>query len=182
MIFILTVPFAEAAKKPKRVALLPLSNQTAFHDAALEKTLQMQLAEAFHIPLNGVLKYIEWIPIEDMQPALLNYDPQTSEGMAAFAESISADYIAGFVITSAYERRFETIWGSETMLESEISLQLIGYDVNTGKPFRFSKHEFYRDSDLISGSVRRMGERAGQDLIKKINFKQKIRQELDVQL
>lgn len=177
MLFILAVPSAEAAKNPTRVALLPLNNQTNFHDTILEKTLQKQLTEAFHIPLNGVLHYVEWVPDEDIRAALLNYNPQTSGDMTQLAEFLCADYIAGFVITSAYERRFETIWSSETILESEISLQLIGYDASTGKPFQFNKHDFYQDTNLLSGSVRWMGEKAGQDLLKKINFKQKIRQE-----
>lgn len=175
--FSLTTAFAEPLKKPKRIALLPIINQTSFHDTILEQTLQKQLHTAFHIPINGILQQIEWISNEEIQKVLPNYNPQDPEDMAQISKALSADYVAGFMITSAYERHFETFWDCETMLESEISLQLIGYDTAEDKMFQYKKRDFYRDADLLMGSVRFMGEKLGQTLLKKANFKQKIQQE-----
>lgn len=165
---------------PKRIAILPVLNQTGNSQPAIEKYITGELEEKLHIPLNGTLKIHEYIPLSDICKVLPDViDPSRIENfdinrLKPAAEELSADLIVGVLITSLTERQYTSFQREELILNSNVTLRLIGYDRTKDEFINLKSQESYNDEYSLAGTINDLSHEALRKLLDKIDFKKDV--------
>lgn len=177
-ILIFTTTCFANERAPKRIAILPVLNQTGNNQPTIEAYIAGELEDKLHIPLNGTLKIHEYIPLSDICKVLpeLN-DPAKIHSfdmnrLKPAAEELSADLIVGVVITSLYENQYPHI--EETILDSNITIRLIGYDKTKDEFINLKSQQSYTGEYLLSGTIDTLSRDAMNKLLNKIDFKKDV--------
>ena len=139
---------------PLRIARIPMIVQSGYHlsQETVDK-LEVKLDRALHIPLNGVLHRVEYLPEEKCVAALEDVlgelrregrRVKLKDAMKPLAERLGADLVVCPVIE--YYSQYVYMggfWRSGTILHSNVGIALMGYEGRTGKPFSESESRFY---------------------------------------
>ncbi|MBP2630975.1 MAG: hypothetical protein H6Q70_1603 [Firmicutes bacterium] len=165
-------------RSPKRIAILPIINETGNAQPEIEQYIKAELEDKLHIPLNGTLHIYEYIPQTDILKVLpeLNIPDKSHKfdmnRLKAAAEEVSADLIVGVVITSLYEYQYPH-W-EETFLDSNVTLHLIGYDKTKDKFINLKSQESYNGEYSLPGTIDALSHEALNKLLNKIDFKKDV--------
>ncbi|MDF2566228.1 MAG: hypothetical protein K0Q53_2632 [Massilibacillus sp.] len=163
---------------PKRIAILPVINETGNAQPEIEQYIKAELEDKLHIPLNGILNIYEYIPKTDILKVLpeLNGPNKASKfdmnRLKFAAEELSADLIVGIAITSLYEHQYPH-W-EETILDSNVTLRLIGYDKTKDEFINLKSQESYNGEYILSGTIDALSHEALNKVFNKIDFKKDV--------
>ena len=129
------------AKKPIRIARLPIIIQRNVLDAETAALLEVKIARAVNIPLNKTLKIAEYISTRESKQALgtiwqrmraQNRNAKLSDAVRILADEIDADLVV-CPFLQHYEQRISPVsFSFETHLSSYVTAEMIVYDKSTG--------------------------------------------------
>lgn len=180
---LLLLPFqaAHAApdQPPRRIAILPVVNQTNMHRPEIEAYCAAALQEALRVPLNSILNVHEYVSTDAIEAALPELkEPKrrhilSPDRLKEAAEALDADLIVGFVLNDWGEFRSYN-WDGEEIQYTFVSLQLTGYDRKKDAFLKWKHREFYHDTYSSSGTLEALLHRSADYLLKKADFKKDI--------
>ena len=165
-------------RAPKRIAILPVINENGNAQPEIEQYIKAELEDKLHIPLNGTLHIYEYIPQTDILKALpeLNVPDKSHKfdmnRLKAAAEEVSADLIVGVVITSLYEYQYPH--DEETILDSNVTLHLIGYDKTKDEFIHLKSQKSFTDEYSLAGTIDALSREALNKVLNKIDFKKDV--------
>lgn len=170
---------AAAERQPLRVAQYPLVVQSSWQEPGLEVTdeLEGQIDRALHVPLNGTLHRVEYLPEKDCLAAWDEAEndngSQKLKAMAkAVAEKLDADLVVIPVINDYVQ--YTTMswrWDRDIILHSYVSLELVVYDRATDKVVDKKASRFYDDDYSTTGTASYLAREAMTDLIQQVNLR-----------
>ena len=144
----LLLPIAASAAQPLRIARLPLMlNGFMRPDDQTIDRLETKLDRAIHVPLNGVLNVVTYLPegaSEDALAEIIDEQRQKSskkrlklkDMMEPLAQRLEADIVICPVLTAYDEQIYHSFrWFGEMIVHSNAAVQINGYNRRTGKPF-----------------------------------------------
>lgn len=125
------------AKKPVKIARLPIIIQKNILDKDTSAALEMKFARAVKIPLNQTLKAAEYIPpLESAQ--VLNKiwksmyakdkNAKFADAVKIFADEMDADFVVCPILHHYSQRMAPVHFSFETHLSSSVSAELIVFD------------------------------------------------------
>lgn len=144
-----------AAEKPVRIARLPIIFRSAQPDNNTCVDLEVKLSLAVHVPLNGTLKVVEYIPpadaakvLGDIWQSMRSADKKTKiqDTMRPLAKKLNADIIVCPILLSYSENVAGGITSSETYLNSQVRAQMIVYDRRSDSLVDKKVSRMYRDA------------------------------------
>ena len=129
------------AKKPIRIARLPIIIQRNILDAETAALLEVKIARAVNIPMNKTLNIAEYISTRESKQALgtiwqrmrtQNRNAKLSDAVRILADEIDADLVV-CPFLQHYEQRISPVsFSFETHLSSYVTAEMIVYDKSTG--------------------------------------------------
>lgn len=153
-ILLAPVPGYTADRVPLRVARLPLmllGEQTPSPETLDE--LETRLDRALHIPLNGVLHAVEYLPEKECEAALGDIlagmeggrrKTRLKNAMQPLAERLQADIVICPVLARYGQHiTFSGSWARGTILYSTASIELYGYEKKTGAFLKTAGRNYY---------------------------------------
>lgn len=129
------------AKKPIKIARIPIILQKNRLDKDTSAILEMKMARAVHIPMNNTLQIAEYLPpIESArvfseiwyEMYAQNKKSQLSDAVKIFADEVKADLVICPVLRRYSQSVSPVHFSFETRLSSNVSAELIVYDKSTG--------------------------------------------------
>ena len=156
LMVLLSVPVSAEKAAPLRIARLPIIVQSSFNlSAETVAELETKVDRALHVPLNGVLQKVEYLPEQDCMRALddvmaelrrTNRKAKLKDAMKPLAERLGAD----LVVCPVIEHYSQYIsmgfhWNGESILYSDVRISLAGYERGKDKPFLERESRFYRN-------------------------------------
>ena len=129
------------AKKPIKIARLPIIIQKINLDSDTSATLEMKMARAVKIPLNQTLKIAEYIPPKEsarvfgeiwQEMYAQDKKSKLADAVKIFADEMDADLVICPVLRHYSQRVSPVSFSFETHLSSDVSAELIIYDKSTG--------------------------------------------------
>lgn len=179
MILICSTCFA-ADKKPLRLARLPIIFQSNQPDYNTCVTLETKIARAVNIPMNGTLKLVEQIDMNESTSALntiwqnmrvANKKSKLKDAIKPLAEKLNADIVVCPVLRRYSETYVQTNRSLESHLVSNVSATLIVYDRRTDNLVEknFSKH--FNDSASGFGKASYLAGECFDKLIDETNLR-----------
>lgn len=152
---ILLTTSAQAAQ-PVRIARLPIIFQSTVPDINVCAELEMKIARATHIPLNGTLKVAEYLPADESSQALNNIwrkmrsenkRAKIQDAMRPLADKLDADIVICPILRQ-YSQNESGASGlsGETYISSQVRVELIVYDRRTDEFIDKKATQTYRDS------------------------------------
>ena len=161
-----SIASAAGEKQPLRVAYFPVIVESGYGSAGdVVNAVQKELDNAMHVPLNGFLQSVEYLPEEECIMALRAgmAENATSGGkgryrdvMKQVAERLKADFVVCLVIhrCEQYTSPWFGGWYGRNLLHSYVSLSLQGYDRHTDTVFRKSANRSYHEEYSTDGLAR----------------------------
>lgn len=155
LVMVLFTATAQAAE-PVRIARLPIIFLSNVPDNETCAQLETKIKRAIHIPLNGTLQLVEYLPPEDSARALndLYNKDKFADLMRPLAEELDADIIVCPVLRDYIQH--ESIgfgWRDETCIISRVEVELIVYDRRTDDLIDKKASQFYHDSYSTIGTA-----------------------------
>jgi hypothetical protein len=141
MTFLILTSTALAAKKPVRIARLPIIIQQNKLDYETSAELELKFARVVNIPLNETLQLAEYIPPKESSIRLneiwqkmyaQNENPKISDAVKNLAKYLKADIVICPILHQYYQRVIPSNLDFESLLSSAVSAELIIYDRRTG--------------------------------------------------
>ena len=143
LIIFLTASTSQAEEKPLRLAHLPIIFQSQQPSYEVCAELETKLVRALHVPLNGTLKVVEYLPPETTTAELSKIwaemrgkdkRAKIKNALKPFAEKVDADVVVCPILRRYYQAVFPvTGMDTGTRLVSSVSAELIIYDARTGE-------------------------------------------------
>ncbi len=140
-------------RKPLRVAVLPVYDETGSMTGEGLAKLQERLMRELHVPLNDTLKAVYYVPEEESQEALTAlWKGRTGKvrhpesDMKPLADKLSADLVVLLDVTQYYERTYLNYWDDELCLECYAGLRIVGYDRRNDRVLSENASRWYNDS------------------------------------
>ena len=176
LLLLLAADTALASGTPKRIAILPImTNGTGIYEET-EYALQDRLEQEFHVPLNGTLKAVELLPEKDCREALAAVDTELRQNqsgkrlhledeMKPLADKLQADIVVGLVVTNFWEYTHVN-WEGDTWLESDVSLQLVGYNRAEDKVIHRSVSRSFHSEYALDGTASALAEDGLESLLR----------------
>lgn len=162
LLFALPASAGAQERVPLRVARLPLSVESgSMPSQQVLDRLERQIDRSLHVPLNGVLKAVEYIPEQECLEALDQVirengarPPRRKEAARILAERLQADLVV-LPVLDDYEQytTFSWRWDRGEILHSFASVQIAGYDRGKQESFQKSASRIYEDEYSIAGEV-----------------------------
>jgi hypothetical protein len=182
---ITAICFADRAVHTKRIAILPITDQTGQLGTELGARFAKQLQNEFYVPLNGTLKAVEFIPQEKSIAALKKINSTTlltgkkgqrltQEKMKILADDLQADVTVGLVVYELYEIIHPEGRDDDMYLESGVGLKLIGYDRKNDRFINAESSEHYLDEYGTAGTVSELSKNAMARLFQQAELKKSI--------
>lgn len=149
------------ARVPVKVAMVPIVQEGYMRLGNEAKhNLDVLLERSVHVPLNGVLQAVEYVPVEEVLREFIALD-QAAGGrkhetrkavVRALAEKTGAD-VAILPVLTNYEEWIYSSFGfyRDPFLHSYASWDLFVYDARTGENFCKTASRYYHDTYSASG-------------------------------
>ena len=180
-LFALLLVTAQVSAAPVRIARLPIIFQNAQPDAETCIELEMKLARATHIPLNGTLQVAEYLPPAKSAQVLSelwqsirsqNRKAKIDEAMRPLAEKIDADIIVCPILRRYNQNVF--LGNHDTYLSSDVSAELIVYDRRTDELIDKKTSRMYHDTMSGFGTASFLAKECFDRLIDQTKIRQRI--------
>ncbi|WP_303105158.1 hypothetical protein [uncultured Mitsuokella sp.] len=168
-----------AERQPLKVAQFPLIVQSSWLEPGLEVTddLERQIDRALHVPLNGTLHRVEYLPEKD---CLAAWDEAADESRSrkvkdrakVMADKLGADLVVIPIVNDYVQ--YTTMswhWDRDIILHSYVSLELVVYDRATDKVVDKKASRFYDDDYSTTGTASYLAREAMTDLIQQVNLR-----------
>lgn len=168
-----------AERQPLKVAQFPLIVQSSWLEPGLEVTddLERQIDRALHVPLNGTLHRVEYLPEKD---CLAAWDEAADESSSrkvkdrakVMADKLGADLVVIPIVNDYVQ--YTTMswhWDRDIILHSYVSLELVVYDRATDKVVDKKASRFYDDDYSTTGTASYLAREAMTDLIQQVNLR-----------
>lgn len=182
--FVALTSVAMAAKKPIRIARLPILVQNNSLDYETSVTLEMKMARAVYIPLNKNSKVADYLSpktsavvLNEIWQKLYAQDKKTkiSDAIKILAEDLNADLVICPILNRYHQNKTVSGLNFETYLSSDVSAKMIIYDRNTEKLiYKKFSHKF-NDSYSKYGTASYLAGVCFDQLIKDTDLKKIIR-------
>lgn len=170
---------AAAERQPLKVAQYPLIVQSSWLEPGLEVTdeLEGQIDRALHVPLNGTLHRVAYLPEKDCLAAWDEVENDSRSRKAkdmvkAVADQLGADLVVIPIINDYVQ--YTTMswhWDRDIILHSYVSLELVVYDRATDKVVDKKASRFYDDDYSTTGTASYLAREAMTDLIQQVNLR-----------
>ena len=174
-------PVFAAERVPLRVARIPLILQGwQIPDDATLNALETKLDRALHVPLNGTLHAMEYLPETECENALdniltelrkTNRKAKLKDAMKPLAEKLEADNVVCPVL-----RRYDQYtgigwaWNRGLMLHSTASVELAGYERATDRVFDKKFGKSYHDDYSSWGTASALSKECMDHVIQEANL------------
>ncbi len=165
-----------AVEKPIRIAILPTIGKKEIPDE-LRTMLAKKLDDTIHVPLNGVLNKVEYIPEDTINEAVKKLHVETFDGYSAavmpnLAKELDADIVIGFVVNRYDEilYRRHTMWsryGSDLYVASNVDMDIVGYERKLDQDMSAGARRSYDDEYTTNGTALSLASEIADTLIKK---------------
>lgn len=183
IIAVLFVAAQTSAQAPVRIARLPIIFRSNQPDANTCIELEVKLARAVHIPLNGTLNVAEYIPPADAAKVLgdiwqsmrtVDKKAKIQDAMRPLAEEIDADLIVCPILLRYYENTGGGFSTDEVYLDSQVRAELIIYDRRDDSLVDKKVSRMYRDSMSGFGTASFLSKECFDRLIDQTKIRQTI--------
>lgn len=139
---------AGAERRPLKIALVPVVDRTR---GGLTERAAMYIASRLdrelHVPLNDAMHWVQFVPESTSEDAFKRAaagSKRMDEAPRRMAEELSLDLSVAVIVDTFYERNFFGFRGYD-IVESSVSLRVIGYDAKTGRTIRERASGWDRD-------------------------------------
>ena len=157
-----------AERVPLRVAQLPLKIESYVRDS-----LEKQVDRSLHVPLNGTLKAVAYIPERECLEAWEQITAAAGKRVKAkdivkpLAEKLQADLVVLPILTG-YEQytRMSFRWDRGLLLHSYAAVQIVGYDRQSDEVFRKGTSRRFDDEYSAAGAVSQLAREAMDDALR----------------
>lgn len=181
---LLTIIFssAQAAKNPLKIARLPILFQKRQPDKETCEFLEVKIARATNIPLNGTLKLAEYLNPNESVAELKNiWQKMRSENkktklvdtIRPLAEKLDADIVVLPILLSYSEYFIQAGFNLESHLVSNVSAELIVYDRRTDELTDKKTSRSFDDSANKFGKASYLAAECFDNLISETKLKRK---------
>lgn len=185
----LNVSTVEAADKDSlRLARLPILILSSTPDKETMTGLELKVSRAVHLPLNGTLQAIEYIPTAESTAAMQevwnkiyrkNKKAKLEEAMEPLAKKLKADMVVCPVL-----RRFSQEFAlgtalserSENYLISHASVELIVFDNRTKELVSKKESQSYSGEDVTWGTARFLADACMSKVIEQTELRNRVMQ------
>lgn len=162
-LFVMILFAATASAQPVRIARLPIIFQCTIPDEETRAELETKITRAIHIPLNGTLQLVEYLPPDESARALddlwqnisaQNKKANLSDAMRPLAQELDADLIVCPVLKKYSQ--YVTMgfgWNSETYIISQAAAELIVYDRRSDELTVKKNSQIYNDVYSLRGTA-----------------------------
>lgn len=172
------------AANPVRIARLPIIFLSSTPDRDTCAVLEMKIARAVNIPMNKTLKVAEYIPTNISTAALNNIwhkihadnkRAKLSDAMRPLARQINADIIVCPVLLQYSQRIMNAASWGETIMDSNVRVELIVYDRRTDNLIDKKAAQMYHDSYHPLGTASTLAKICFDNVIEETNLRRLIR-------
>ena len=180
---ILLATTAQAAE-PVRIARLPIIFQRTIPDDDTCAELETILARAVHIPLNGTLQLVEYLPPKDSAQVLgdmwqdmraENKKAKLQDAMRPLAQKLDADIIVCPVLNQYSQYvAISSSWSGENYMVSNVRFELIVYDRRTNELIDKKASQIYNDSYSLRGTASFLSKICLDKVIENTKLRQRI--------
>lgn len=154
---------------PLRLARLPILVEAAYGlDEDVLESLERKVDRAVHVPMNGILNQVVYLPEKECQEALEevmgelrreNRRAKLQEAMKPLAEKLRAHVVLLPVVEHYSQYTYMSFrWDGEDILMSDVRILLLGYDSREGKLIREQESRFYRSDYSPWGLAKTLAE------------------------
>ena len=182
--FVTLTSVAMAAKKPVRIARLPILVQNNLLDYETSVTLEMKIARAVNIPLNNTSKVADYISPKTSEVALneiwqklyaQNKNAKLSDAVKILADDLNADLVICPILNRYYQNQTISGVNFEAYLSSDVAAEMIIYDKSTKKLIdkKFSRR--FNDNYNKYGTASYLAGECFDQLIKDTDLKKILR-------
>ena len=149
------------AAQPVRIACLPIIIQSSMPDIDTSAEIEMKIARAVHIPLNGTLQLAEYIPTEESKQVLVdiwqklraeNKKAKLADAIRPLARELNADIVVCPVLLRYSQYVMYSSW-NEMIIDSTARAELIVYDRRSDELVDKKCTRFYRDGYHPNGTA-----------------------------
>lgn len=166
-------------RQPLKVAQFPLIVQSSWLEPGLEVTddLERQIDRALHVPLNGTLHRVEYLPEKDCLAAWDEAADESSSRKVKDRAKVIADKLGANLVVIPIVNdyvQYTTMswhWDRDIILHSYVSLELVVYDRATDKVVDKKASRFYDDDYSTTGTASYLAREAMTDLIQQVNLR-----------
>lgn len=137
LILFVSLSSVALAKKPVKIARLPIIIQQNQLDRETSAALEMKFARTVKIPLNQTLQVAEYLPVRESSQVLnqiwqsmyaKDKNAKISDAVKIFADEADADLVICPILHHYSQRMSPVHFSFETHLSSSVSAELIVYD------------------------------------------------------
>lgn len=169
---------AIASAAPLRLAQYPVIDR-AWCPADVLMTLNSQVSRATHVPLNGYLKTVEYLPEEELFSAMravrqeMGAKAKDKELLRPLAARLKADMVV-LPILDGYQEWQRMSWHRGTIYHSYASVMLYVYDARTDEVVKKGASRFYDDESSAMGTAFNMAKEAMDDVLRSSHLHERI--------
>ncbi|MBQ7496222.1 MAG: hypothetical protein IJU00_00025 [Selenomonas sp.] len=169
---------ALASAAPLRLAQYPVIDR-AWCSADVLMTLNSQVSRATHVPLNGYLKTVEYLPEEELFSAMravrqeMGAKAKDKELLRPLAARLKADMVV-LPILDGYQEWQRMSWHRGTIYHSYASVMLYVYDARTDEVVKKGASRFYDDESSAMGTAFNMAKEAMDDVLRSSHLHERI--------
>lgn len=178
-----------AERQPVRIAQVPLivsSGCWQVPGQPVQDDLERQIDRALHVPLNGVLNAVTYLPEDDSEKAMddayaaLGERARLKDVVRHMGEQMNADLVVVPVLTS-YEQfvRHSWHWDRGLILHSYAALSLGVYDRRTDEAFVKQASRLYEDDYSTAGSVENLARKCTDEVVREADLRGRLAEARD---
>ena len=180
LIFFVFSASVALAKKPVRIARLPIIVQSNKLDAETAAALETKFSRAVKIPLNQTLQIAEYIPPSESETVLKqiwqdmyaqNKHSKIADAVKIFADEINADLVVCPVLRRYSQSISQMSFSFETRLSSNVSAELIVYDKTANNLIDKKTYRRFNDSYIRFGTKSYLAGECFDQLIKETGLR-----------
>lgn len=172
-------------RKPLRIARLPLIIIDEEPDEDALAGLELKISRAIHIPLNGTLKAVEYLPTAKASEELQNIwkklrkknkKAKLQEAMEPLAKELDADMVICSVLRRYRQEEMigASMLGGENKMLSSVEVQLIVFESDTGEITSKRAARTYNGEDSNWGTARFLADDCMSEVIVKTELREKV--------
>lgn len=181
LIIFLSLTSIALAKKPVKIARLPIIIQNNRLDYETAAALEMKMARAVKVPMNNTLKTYEYLPPRESEKILgriwqemyaKDKKAQISDAIKIFADETDADLVICPILRYYSQRVSPVSFSFETHLSSIAKVELIIYDRDSGELIDKKDTRRFNDSYNRFGTASYLAGECFDQVIKESNLRQ----------
>lgn len=159
MLLVLACHAQAAERVPLKVARVPIIVAGYQEpDSETRSSLEQQIGRALHVPLNGILQAVEFLPERDVlaafEEARRGPSRKWRDLVRPMAETLRADLVVLPVLTGYEEyRRMSWHWDRGLIVYSHAAWELCVYDAREDQVIRKQASRFFHDEYSAAGAV-----------------------------